>query len=94
MSDPTNKNREQMLRERLEAAFSPSTLEIVDDSHKHAGHAGARGGGHFIVHIVSDAFAGKSTIQRHRMVYDAMGDLMNTEVHALSIKAQTSEESN
>ena len=84
--------REQMIRERLQAAFSPSTLEIIDESHKHAGHAGARGGGHYIVHIVSDAFAGKSTLQRHRMVYDAMGELMNTEVHALSIKAETTEE--
>lgn len=87
-------DREQMIRERLEQAFSPEKLEIVDESHKHAGHAGARGGGHFVAHIISDAFAGKSTIQRHRMVYDAMGDLMNTEVHALSIKAETTEESN
>lgn len=87
-------DREQMIRERLESAFSPQSLEITDESHKHAGHAGARGGGHFIAHIVSDAFAGKSTLQRHRMVYDAMGELMNTEVHALSIKAETTEESN
>lgn len=87
-------DREQMIRERLEAAFSPRQLEIIDESHKHAGHAGARGGGHYIAHIVSDAFAGKSTLQRHRMVYDAMGELMNTEVHALSIKAETTEESN
>ncbi|MFO7592557.1 MAG: BolA family protein [Pseudomonadota bacterium] len=85
--------REQMIRQRLEEAFSPGTLEIIDESHKHAGHAGARGGGHYIVHIVSDAFAGKPTIQRHRMVYDAMGELMNAEVHALSIKAETTEES-
>lgn len=87
-------DREQMIRERLQAAFSPSSLQITDESHKHAGHAGARGGGHFIAHIVSDAFTGKSTLQRHRMVYDAMGELMNTEVHALSIKAETTEESN
>jgi BolA protein len=87
-------DREQMIRERLESAFSPIELEIVDESHKHAGHAGARGGGHFIAHIVSEAFAGKSTIERHRMVYDAMGDLMNSEVHALSIKADTPSEIN
>jgi BolA protein len=86
--------RETMIRDRLEAAFSPASLEIIDESHKHAGHAGARGGGHFIVHIVSDSFAGKSTLQRHRMVYDAMGDLMNSEVHALSIKADTPSETN
>jgi BolA protein len=87
-------DREQMIRERLETAFSPTELEIVDESHKHAGHAGARGGGHFIAHVVSEAFAGKSTIERHRMVYDAMGDLMNSEVHALSIKADTPSEIN
>lgn len=86
--------RVEMIRERLEAAFAPQSLEIIDESHKHAGHAGARGGGHFAAHIVSDAFAGKSALQRHRMVYDAMGDMMNTEVHALNIKAETPEESN
>jgi BolA protein len=90
----SNAQREKMIREKLETAFSPNTLEIIDESHKHAGHAGARGGGHFIVHIVSEAFAGQSTIQRHRMVYDAMGELMNTEVHALSIKADTPSETN
>lgn len=87
-------DRIQMIRQRLEAAFSPVSLEIIDESHKHAGHAGARGGGHFIVHIVSDAFAGKSTLQRHRMVYDAADDLMNSEIHALSIRAETTDESN
>jgi BolA protein len=86
--------REQRIRDRLESAFSPVSLEIIDESHKHAGHAGAGGGGHYIVQIVSDAFSGKSTIQRHRMVYEAMGDLMNTEVHALSIKAITTIETN
>lgn len=86
--------REKMIREKLESAFSPTRLEIIDESHKHAGHAGAQGGGHYIVHVISDAFTGKSTIQRHRMVYDAMGDLMNTEVHALSIKADTPTETN
>lgn len=87
-------DRVAMLRERLESTLSPRSIEIVDDSHKHAGHAGARGGGHFNVHIISDAFAGKNTLQRHRMVYDAVGELMNTEIHALSIKAETTEESN
>jgi len=86
--------REMMIREKIETAFAPTSLEIIDESHKHAGHTGAKGGGHFIVHIVSDVFTGKSTIQRHRMVYDAMGDLMNTEVHALSIKADTPSETN
>lgn len=89
-----NPRREAMIREKLEAAFSPVSLEIIDESHKHAGHASAKGGGHYIVHIVSDAFNGKSTIQRHRMVFDAMGEMMNTEIHALSIKAETTSEPN
>lgn len=87
-----NSDRITMIRERLEASFHPVQLEIVDESHKHAGHAGARGGGHFVVHIVAEQFAGKSPIQRHRMVYDAMGDLMQSEVHALSIKAEVPNE--
>ena len=81
--------RMAMIRERLEAALSPESLEIIDESHKHAGHASAGGAGHFEVKIVSNAFEGKSPIQRHRMVFDAMGDLMQTEVHALSIQADT-----
>jgi BolA protein len=85
-------DRPTMIRERLTQAFAPETLEIIDESHKHAGHASARGGGHFAVHIVSPAFAGKSLVQRHRMVYEAMGDLMQQEVHALSIKSETPNE--
>ena len=80
--------REKLITERLTAVFSPVLLELVDESHKHAGHPGARaGGGHFVVTVVSDAFAGKTPLQRHRMVYDALGDLMKTEIHALSISA-------
>lgn len=85
-------DRATAIRERLTQAFAPEKIEIIDDSHKHAGHASARGGGHFTVYIVSDAFAGKNLVQRHRMVYEAMGDLMQQEVHALSIKAETSTE--
>lgn len=81
--------RMAMIRERLEAAFAPESLEITDDSHKHAGHASAGGAGHFNVHIVSKAFEGKSIVQRHQLVYQAMGELMNTEVHALGIQADT-----
>ena len=87
-------DRPSIIRDCLTAAFSPQRLEIIDDSHKHAGHASAGGAGHFNVHIVADAFAGKSLIERHRMVYAAMGDLMQTEVHALSIQAETPEETN
>ena len=85
----SSEERMAMIRERLEAAFAPESLEIIDESHKHAGHASAGGAGHFEVKIVSKAFEGKSPIQRHRMVFDAMGDLMQTEVHALSIQADT-----
>jgi BolA family transcriptional regulator, general stress-responsive regulator len=83
-----------MIRERLESEFSPAQLEIEDQSAAHAGHAGARNGGHFAVHLRSDAFVGKTVIQRHRMVYDALGDLMQSEIHALAIKAETIDESN
>jgi BolA protein len=85
--------RIDMIRARLTAAFSPEQLDIIDESHLHAGHPGARsGGGHFVATIVSEAFAGKNMLERHRMVYDALGDAMQTEIHALSIKAYTPQE--
>jgi BolA protein len=86
-------DRVARLRERLTAALAPEHLEILDESAAHAGHAGARsGGGHFAVTIVSPAFDGKGLLERHRMVYAAVGDLMQREVHALSIKAYASGE--
>jgi BolA protein len=87
-----NEQRVAMIRERLSKAFTPQRLNIIDESHKHAGHAQSGGAGHFIVEIVADAFAGKNPIQRHRLVYDALGETMNTEIHALSIKASTPDE--
>ena len=78
-----------MIRERLTDVFSPQALNIIDESAKHAGHASAGGAGHFVVEIVADAFAGNSLIQRHRQVYDALDDIMHSEIHALSIKAST-----
>jgi len=82
-----------LIKEKLTTALAPTHLDIIDESHKHAGHAGAQaGGGHFIVTIVSPQFTEKSLIERHRMVYDAIGELMNTAIHALSINAQTPEE--
>jgi BolA protein len=82
-----------MIRERLTAALAPETLEIEDESHRHAGHAGARDGrGHFRVRIVSDAFAGQSALARHRAIYAALGDLMQTDIHALAIDAHSPEE--
>ncbi len=74
----------------LEAAFNPSRLLVKDQSHLHAGHAGAADGrGHFEVMLVSEAFEGKTRLQRHRMVYEAVGRLMETDIHALSINACT-----
>lgn len=81
-------NRVDIIRSRLEKELAPDTLEIRDDSAQHAGHPGAAaGGGHFSVLIVSDKFRDKSTIERHRMVYLAVNDLMPDEIHALSIRA-------
>ncbi len=77
----------------LGTAFEPTKLQVKDQSHLHAGHAGAEDGrGHFAVTIVSDRFADHATIARHRMVYDALGDMMQTDIHALSIRALTEDE--
>lgn len=81
------------MRERLEKALSPARLELVDESHKHVGHAGARDGrGHFAVQIVSSHFVGLNLLQRHRCVYEALGELMITDIHALSVSAKAPEE--
>lgn len=80
------------MRERLTEKLLPLQLEISDDSHLHAGHAGARGGGHYSVHIVAQAFADKTLIERHRMIYDLLQDMMHTEIHALSIQARSPHE--
>jgi BolA protein len=76
------------IEQRLETEFAPSHLQVKDQSHLHAGHAGARDGmGHFEVTIVADAFEGKSRIERHRLIYQALGTLMQTDIHALKINA-------
>ena len=80
--------RTERIRGLLEAAFSPVDLLVKDQSHLHAGHAGARDGkGHFEVRITADGFAGKSRIQCHRMVFEALRDMMETDIHALSVHA-------
>jgi BolA family transcriptional regulator, general stress-responsive regulator len=85
--------RMKMMHERLTAALAPEDLDIEDVSHEHAGHAGARDGrGHFNVLVVSEAFAGATLLKRHRLVYAALGDAMETDIHALSIRAYTPEE--
>ena len=82
------------LRAALEHALAPRTLEIVDDSARHAGHAGAAGGGHFRVTLVAEAFRGRSRLERHRLVYEAVAPLLAGSVHALNIEARTPEEAN
>lgn len=86
----SREQRPEAIRAALEAALAPVALEVVDESHKHAGHAGARDGrGHFAVSITSEAFAGLAPLARHRKVYAALGDLITTDIHALSIHART-----
>lgn len=77
------------LRQRLSQALSPTELRIDDDSANHAGHPGARQGGHYRVFIVSEAFTGRPLIARHRMVYQAVAENLQSEVHALSIVAKS-----
>lgn len=87
---PDNTARIREMERRLAEALRPERLEILDDSHKHVGHPGARDGrGHFTVAIESEAFRGKSPVERHRMVYEALGDMMQTDIHALAIRAST-----
>ncbi len=86
-------NTAEKIRQRL-AALNPEHIEILDESAKHAGHEGAKGGGgHYWLTIVSPQFAGVPTLARHRMIYDLLGDMMHKEIHALSIKAYTPGES-
>ena len=80
--------RMEEIHRRLAAAFAPQACELEDESHLHAGHAGAASGaGHFRLRIVSDRFAGLNRIARHRLVYDSLGDMMTSEIHALNIIA-------
>lgn len=91
MSAPTT--RGERLRAVLTGAFAPDQLEVVDESHLHAGHAGAlTGKGHFRVHLVAAAFAGVPPLKRHRMVYAACAGLLETDIHALSIEARAPDE--
>lgn len=78
------------IRDRLQQALAPTAMELIDESHLHAGHAGAKSGrGHFRLRIVSSRFAGMNPVQCHRLIYDALGDLMQTDIHALSIDASS-----
>lgn len=83
-----------LIESRLREALAPTELQVWDDSEAHKGHAGAaKGGGHFELLITSDRFTGLRPIARHRLVYDALGDLMQSRIHALSINAKTPKES-
>ncbi|WP_240125181.1 BolA family protein [Thermomonas alba] len=84
-----NPARVERIRALLTEALAPLALKVHDDSHRHAGHAGARGGlGHFRVEIVSAAFVGKPLLARHRMVHAALGEMLRTDIHALAITAR------
>lgn len=82
---------EAEIRRRLEL-LAPSALNLDDESAQHAGHAGASGGGHYRLTIVSSRFAGLNAVARHRLVYETLGDLMQKGIHALAISAYTPEE--
>jgi BolA protein len=85
--------RSERLRERIVAALAPTHLQILDESHLHVGHAGARDGrGHFRVRLWSPQFVGLKPLARHRLVYEALGELMDTDIHALAIEILPPEE--
>ncbi len=87
-------SRIERIRASLQAALAPTVLELADDSHLHAGHAGAAsGGGHYSVKIVSERFDGLRLVMRHRLVYDAVAEMMRAEIHALAITALAPSES-
>ena len=89
----TTGNRIEQMRTRLQRDLAPQALDIVDESHKHVGHAGARDGrGHFRVRIVAAAFADLPLIRRHQLVYAALGELMQTDIHALALDTRAPEE--
>jgi BolA family transcriptional regulator, general stress-responsive regulator len=88
MTGTNSHTRAERLESRLRTALQPAQMQVIDDSHLHAGHAGAAGGhGHFTVHIVCERFSGLPVVRRHRLVYEAVGDMMTTDIHALSIQA-------
>ena len=83
----------ETIKQKLNSALTPQLLEVIDNSAAHAGHAGAqKGGGHYHVTIVSEAFEGCSLVQRHQLIYQALGEMMQHDIHALGINALTSSE--
>ena len=93
MSDRIVSDRIDRMRARLMAELAPSELAIEDESHKHVGHAGARDGrGHFRLRMVAEAFSGQPLLARHRRIYAALGDMMQTDIHALALDARAPDE--
>jgi BolA protein len=87
--------RKTVIEQRLQQAFSPTRLEVMDESHQHVGHEGAKAGGsHFAITIVADQFSGLSLLKRHQLVYEVLKDLIPHEIHALRINARTANELN
>jgi BolA family transcriptional regulator, general stress-responsive regulator len=85
-----NSQRMLNIETAIRAALAPAEITVSDESHLHAGHAGAKTGmGHFHVYVVSEAFDGQRMLRRHRLIYDAVGSLMQTDIHALRIDAKT-----
>lgn len=83
----------EVIRKMLNDSLKPEQIEIIDNSTAHAGHIGAQsGGGHYHVTIVSDAFEGKTLVQRHQLIYKALGDMMKQQIHALGINAMSPSE--
>jgi len=91
-AQPQSEARIARIRSALERNLAPARLSIADDSAAHAGHPGAREGGHFRVAVVSERFRGRTVLERHRLVYEAVGALMGCDIHALSIVAESPEE--
>lgn len=90
---PDNRARIERMEAALRAALQPDSLQIDDESHLHKGHAGAQSGrGHFRLRITAHAFEGMNALARHRAVYGALGSMMETDIHALSIQARTPQE--
>ncbi len=90
---PAGKERLQMVEQRVRSALHPVHLHLLDESHRHRGHEGARSGGsHYRLTVVSDRFEGRSRLARHRMLYDAVGDAMGREIHAFALRTYTPEE--
>ena len=90
--NPTPKASLAEMEARLRAGLQPTQLQLQDDSHQHAGHAGAKEGGHYSLHIVSERFAGLGRVARHRLVYHCMAELMQQGIHALAIDARAPDE--